>query len=176
VLGGEVRITQHHALALPRQLLEQCRRLILGQKSDASRRLLELPYGARPIQPQEIPQPSARIANHRYLLNILEKQYIAFITNQQYIVAQRGITVRTLLLQTPAQLPQHLKALRKHRGLTQVQLASRLGIKQARYAFIESHPDTVSAAQLLDVFAALGVDILLRVRADSKAARDGEDW
>lgn len=84
--------------------------------------------------------------------------------------------MRTLLLQTPAQLPQHLKALRKHRGLTQVQLASRLGIKQARYAFIESHPDTVSAAQLLDVFAALGVDILLRVRADSKAARDGEDW
>lgn len=85
--------------------------------------------------------------------------------------------MNTLLLQTPAQLQQHLKALRKHRGLTQAQLASRLGIKQARYAFIESHPDTVSTAQLLDVFAALGVDILLRVRADSKkAVRNGEDW
>lgn len=87
--------------------------------------------------------------------------------------------VDTLLLQTPAQLPLHLKALRKSRGLTQVQLAARLGIKQARYAFIESHPETVSTAQLLDVFAALGVDILLRPRADTKAARaarSGEDW
>lgn len=82
----------------------------------------------------------------------------------------------TLLLQTPAQLPQHLKALRNHRGLTQARLASRLGIKQARYAFIESHPDTVSTAQLLDVFAALGVDILLRVRANSTTVRGGEDW
>ncbi len=82
----------------------------------------------------------------------------------------------TLLLQTPAQLPQHLKALRKRRGLTQVQLASRLGIKQARYAFIESHPETVSAAQLLDAFAALGVDILLRVRPDAKPVRGSEDW
>lgn len=81
-----------------------------------------------------------------------------------------------LLLQTPDQLPQHLKALRKHRGLTQAQLASRLGIKQARYAFIESHPGTVSSSKLLDVFAALGVDVLLRVRADSKTVRGGEDW
>ena len=50
-----------------------------------------------------------------------------------------------LLLQTPAQLPLHLKALRKRRGLTQAQVASRLGIKQARYAFIETHPDPANA-------------------------------
>jgi DNA-binding XRE family transcriptional regulator len=56
--------------------------------------------------------------------------------------------VDTLLLQTPAQLPLHLKALRKHRGLTQSQVASRLGIKQARYAFIETRPETVSTQQL----------------------------
>lgn len=81
-----------------------------------------------------------------------------------------------LLIQTPAQLPLHLKALRKRRGLTQSQVASRLGIKQARYAFIETHPQTVSTQQLLDVFAALGVDILLRPRSDAKQARSGEDW
>jgi HTH-type transcriptional regulator / antitoxin HipB len=84
--------------------------------------------------------------------------------------------VDPLLLQTPAQLPLHLKALRKHRGLTQSQVASRLGIKQARYAFIETHPETVSTKQLLDVFAALGVDILLRLRSDAKSVRSGEDW
>ena len=81
-----------------------------------------------------------------------------------------------LLLQTPAQLPLHLKALRKRRGLTQAQVASRLGIKQARYAFIETHPETVSTRQLLDVFAALGVDILLRLRSDPKAAGSRGDW
>jgi HTH-type transcriptional regulator/antitoxin HipB len=84
--------------------------------------------------------------------------------------------VDTLLLQTPAQLPLHLKALRKRRSLTQSQVASRLGIKQARYAFIETHPETVSTQQLLDVFAALGVDILLRPRSEAKEARSGEDW
>ncbi len=85
----------------------------------------------------------------------------------------------TLLLQTPAQLPQHLKALRKARRLTQAQLAARLHIGQARYAFIEKHPETVSAAQLLDVFAALGVDILLRLRSTrplSARSRRGEEW
>jgi HTH-type transcriptional regulator / antitoxin HipB len=82
----------------------------------------------------------------------------------------------TLLLQTPAQLPAHLKALRKRRRLTQTQLAARLGIKQARYAYIESHPETVSAGQLLDVLAVLGVDVQLRVRPDSAAERPGEDW
>jgi HTH-type transcriptional regulator/antitoxin HipB len=84
--------------------------------------------------------------------------------------------VDTLLLQTPAQLPQHLKALRKRRRLTQAQLAARLGIKQARYAYIESHPQTIATAQLLDIFAALGVDVQLRVRPDSKVNRASEDW
>lgn len=84
--------------------------------------------------------------------------------------------MHTLLLQTPAQLPQHLKALRKRRRLTQAQLASRLGIKQARYAYIEAHPERIATAQLLDIFAALGVDIQLRVRPDSTANRASEDW
>jgi HTH-type transcriptional regulator/antitoxin HipB len=85
----------------------------------------------------------------------------------------------TLLLQTPAQLSLHLRALRKSRGLTQAQLASRLGLKQARYASIESHPETVSTAQILDVLAALGVDILLRPRPNGKGPRtasSSEDW
>ena len=82
----------------------------------------------------------------------------------------------TLLLQTPAQLSQHLKALRKRRGLTQAQLGARLGVKQARYAAIESHPETVSTMQLLDVLAALGADVLLRVRSDSNSAPADADW
>jgi HTH-type transcriptional regulator / antitoxin HipB len=72
--------------------------------------------------------------------------------------------METLLLSSPAQLPAHLKSLRKARNLTQAQLAKRLGIGQPRLADIEKHPETVATAQLLDVFAALGVEVLLRVK------------
>ena len=75
-----------------------------------------------------------------------------------------SLTMDTLLLQSPAQLAAHLKSLRKTRRLTQAQLAKRLGIGQSRLADIESHPETVSSAQLLDLFAALGVEVLLRLK------------
>lgn len=84
-----------------------------------------------------------------------------------------------LVLQTPAQLAQHLKSLRKARELTQMQVARRLGVKQARYAFIENHPETVSTQQLLDLLAVLEVEVLLRPKqkatAGSKAGPE-EDW
>lgn len=85
----------------------------------------------------------------------------------------------TLALQTPAQLPQHLKSLRKARKLTQAQVARRLGVKQARYAFIENHPETISTQQLLDLLAALDVEVLLRPKQKlpvSSKARPEEDW
>ena len=70
----------------------------------------------------------------------------------------------TLTLHSPAQLSAHLKSLRKTRGLTQAQLARRLGIVQSRLADIENHPEAVSSAQLLDLLAALGVEVLLRLK------------
>lgn len=84
-----------------------------------------------------------------------------------------------LVLQTPAQLPQHLKSLRKARNLTQTQVARRLGVKQARYAFIENHPETISTQQLLDLLAALDVEVLLRPKQQSHTGgktRREEDW
>lgn len=82
-----------------------------------------------------------------------------------------------LLAQTPAQLRAHLKALRKASGLTQAQLAKRLGIGQARMADIEKRPELVSAAQLLNVFAALGVEVLLRQKPTSaEPTRPKGDW
>ena len=84
-----------------------------------------------------------------------------------------------LLLQTPEQLSLHLKALRKARGLTQTQIAARIGIGQSRYAFIEQHPLRASTGQILELLAALDVDLLMRPR-DSRpkrrAVRAGEDW
>ncbi len=83
-----------------------------------------------------------------------------------------------LLLHSPTQLPAHLKSLRKTRGLTQAQLARRLGIRQSRLADIENHPATVSSAQLLDLFAALGVEVLLRLKPtpEHSAHRPRGEW
>lgn len=84
----------------------------------------------------------------------------------------------TLPLHSSAQLPAHLKSLRKTRGLTQAQLAKRLGIRQSRLADIENHPETVSSAQLLDLFAALGVEVLLRLKptGERSAHRPRGEW
>lgn len=85
---------------------------------------------------------------------------------------KQGPGMDTLLLHSAAQLPAHLKSLRKTRGLTQAQLAKRLGIGQSRLADIERHPETVSSAQLLDLLAALGVEVLLRLKPTPKHVED----
>jgi HTH-type transcriptional regulator / antitoxin HipB len=83
-----------------------------------------------------------------------------------------GANMNTLLLGSPGQLPAHLKSLRKTRGLTQAQVARRLGIGQSRLADIERHPETVSSAQLLDLLAALGVEVLLRLKPTPPRVED----
>jgi HTH-type transcriptional regulator / antitoxin HipB len=59
-------------------------------------------------------------------------------------------------LRIPDQLKQHLRALRKSRGLTQGQLGALVGVRQARIAEIEANPGAVSLNQLTKVLAALG--------------------
>jgi HTH-type transcriptional regulator / antitoxin HipB len=64
-------------------------------------------------------------------------------------------------LQTPSQLPSHLRALRQARGWTQAELGTRLGLSQTRIARIEGAPLSVSVQQLLEVLSALGVRVVL---------------
>lgn len=64
-------------------------------------------------------------------------------------------------LRIPAQLTQHLRALRKRRGLTQAQLGERIGVKQARMAEIEANPGAVSVDQMMRVLAELGATLQL---------------
>jgi HTH-type transcriptional regulator / antitoxin HipB len=59
-------------------------------------------------------------------------------------------------LRIPDPLKQHLRALRKSRGLTQGQLGALVGVRQARIAEIEANPGAVSLDQLTKVLAALG--------------------
>ena len=93
----------------------------------------------------------------------------------------------TLLVQAPSQLTLHLKSLRKSRKLTQADMANRLQITQERYSQIERNPELIATGRLLEIFAALGVDVLLKLRPPESAripgptptpppTRRGEDW
>lgn len=65
-------------------------------------------------------------------------------------------------LELPDQLAQHLRALRKARGLSQAALASKLGLTQSRIAAIERNPAALGAGQLLRVLRALDAQLVLR--------------
>jgi len=60
-----------------------------------------------------------------------------------------------------SQLPQHLRSLRKARGLSQSDLGKLLGLSQSRIARMETAPTQISVDGLLQLLAALGVHIVL---------------
>jgi HTH-type transcriptional regulator/antitoxin HipB len=70
----------------------------------------------------------------------------------------------------PDQLRQHLRALRKRRGLTQAQLGALIGVSQARIAEIEANPGLVNFEQLMKLLSVLGVSLTLQEEAAAPAA------
>jgi HTH-type transcriptional regulator/antitoxin HipB len=85
--------------------------------------------------------------------------------------------MKPILLQTPAQLANHLRSLRKSRGLSQVQLGRMVGIDQSRIARIERNPERVSVQTLLQLLAKLRVRLLLDPADPSKPSDDrNADW
>jgi len=85
--------------------------------------------------------------------------------------------MKPLPLQTPAQLADHLRSFRKARGLTQTQLGRLVGIDQTRIARIEQNPDRVSVHTLLQLLAALRVQVLLQPLDPSRSSHDDpSDW
>jgi HTH-type transcriptional regulator/antitoxin HipB len=60
-----------------------------------------------------------------------------------------------------SQMRQHLRALRKKRGLTQAQLGALVGVSQARIAEIEANPGLVNLEQMLQLLTALGATLAL---------------
>ncbi len=65
-------------------------------------------------------------------------------------------------LHLTSQLREHLRALRKARGLTQAALGQMLGVGQARVAEIEGNPGAVSVEQLMKVLSALHATLVVR--------------
>jgi len=64
-------------------------------------------------------------------------------------------------VRTADQLPTLLQAFRKEVGLTQTEVALRLGVTQQTYSALERNADTVGAARLLRLLNILGVDLVL---------------
>jgi len=71
------------------------------------------------------------------------------------------------------QLKQHVRALRRVRGLTQQELASKLGVVQSRVAEIEANPAAMSVEQLFRLLAVLDVQLVLRDKSPTPTARKG---
>ncbi|HLY52338.1 MAG TPA: helix-turn-helix domain-containing protein [Steroidobacteraceae bacterium] len=78
--------------------------------------------------------------------------------------------MKTLWLQTPAQLADHLRSFRKARGLTQAALGALTGLDQTRIAKIERDPQRVSVGQLLKLLAVLRIRVLLEAAGDEGGA------
>jgi HTH-type transcriptional regulator / antitoxin HipB len=85
--------------------------------------------------------------------------------------------MKTLPLQTPAQLADHLRSFRKARGLTQAQLGRLVGIDQPRITRIERNPGRVSVQTLLQLLTVLRVRVLLEQLDALKTSADHPaDW
>lgn len=80
----------------------------------------------------------------------------------------------TFLAKTPEQLGVILRGYRTQRGLTQQQLAARLGLPQKAISVAETRPAAMSVARLFALLSALEVELTLR---DHQAAKPGKaEW
>jgi HTH-type transcriptional regulator/antitoxin HipB len=70
---------------------------------------------------------------------------------------------------TPAQIGTLLAGRRKHLNLTQAELASRVGLSQNRLSVLEKDSSSMTAAQLLALLGALGLEMTLGDRAGAKS-------
>jgi HTH-type transcriptional regulator/antitoxin HipB len=76
------------------------------------------------------------------------------------------------VLSTPSQLGPLLKSGRRAAGLSQTELARRMGISQSRISHMELHPESVSLDQLLTLFGLLGIELMVQSKSDAPAAQE----
>ncbi len=81
-------------------------------------------------------------------------------------------------IRTTEQLPHVLKAFRKAAGLTQADVATRLGVTQQTVSALERNAETVSTARLMKLMDLLGVDWVMRAREKPSASTPGDlnEW
>ena len=72
---------------------------------------------------------------------------------------------------TARQLGAILRAFRRSRGMTQAQLAARVGLTQKAVSMAETHPERIGVERLFHLVAALEVDLVLSDRRARAASR-----
>jgi HTH-type transcriptional regulator/antitoxin HipB len=72
-------------------------------------------------------------------------------------------------VRTASQLPPLLQAFRKEVGLTQSEVALRLGVSQQTYSAMERNADKVGTARLLKLLNILGVELALATPSSGSA-------
>lgn len=86
----------------------------------------------------------------------------------------------TFTVRTTEQLPQLLKAFRKNAGLTQADVALRLGVTQQTVSALERNAEAVSAERLMRLLNILGVEWVLRTpsngQGEPSTPGDGPHW
>ena len=80
-------------------------------------------------------------------------------------------------LVTAGQLGAMLQAARTAQGLTQSELASRIGLSQSRVSYLELHAQDLSVEQLLAWCAVLGLELSVGARGSAAQwAPPATDW
>jgi HTH-type transcriptional regulator / antitoxin HipB len=78
-----------------------------------------------------------------------------------------------MLLTTPSQVGEVLRARRKARKISQAQLAAKLGIGQSRLSTLERDASGLTLDRLLAIARILGLDILVQ---DDASPRRKSEW
>ena len=65
-------------------------------------------------------------------------------------------------IRTASQLEPILKAFRKSKGMSQIELSQKLGVSQQALSLLEASPHRASFERLLSVLASLDVEVILR--------------
>ncbi|WP_410000820.1 helix-turn-helix domain-containing protein [Variovorax beijingensis] len=106
-------------------------------------------------------------------MGIFRITYLAGILTNTHHIGKLQVThyvgvAMQQVLSVPSQLGVLLKAARKEAGISQVKLAERLGISQSRMSHMELNPGSVSLEQLLALFGALGLEIMVGSKNPAK--------
>ena len=75
------------------------------------------------------------------------------------------------VIQHPQQLASLLKAIRLQKGLSQVQVAARLGISHQAVSALEKQPEKATLERLMRLLGVLQVDVVLRSAQETPVAR-----
>jgi len=80
-------------------------------------------------------------------------------------------------VRAPHQLPALLQAFRKEAGLSQAEVALRLGVTQQTISALERNAETVSAERMMRLLSILGVELVLRKTGESTTgATNSPNW